>query len=248
MIIGGYYDGKILIINTQPKLQKTELIPFNEEIPVCIIAINKEEDYIFLGNMKGNIIVYKNDNETKNLIPLYQINDQMNEISYIDCNNELNLWTSATVDGYINIYSLPLCKLFRSIRVPTKNCIFVFLSSSPLPSIIVITNDKKETEIFVYSINGFLILRQKEQGDISSPIIFKDLNSNDYLAYISNNNIFIRSLPNLILQVLIDDLNEIYTIFTNKNKTILYAANKSASEIYIIKHESKRNFIPNIGS
>ena len=248
MIIGGYYDGKILIINTEPKLQKTELIPFNEEIPVCIIAINKEEDYIFLGNIKGNIIVYKNDNEEKTLIPLYQINDQMNEISYIDCNNELNLWTSATVDGYINIYSLPLCKLFRCIRVPTKNCMFVFLSSSPLPSIIVITNDKKETEIFVYSINGFLILRQKEQGDISSPIIFKDLNSNDYLAYISNNNIFIRSLPNLILQVLIDDLNDIYTIFTNKNKTILYAANKSASEIYIIKHESKRNFIPNIGS
>ena len=246
MIIGGYYDGKVLLINTEPKLQKTEIIPFKEEIPVCIIAINKEEDYMFIGNMKGNIKVYNNDNEKWE--PLYQINDQMSEISYIDCNDELNLWTSASIDGYINIYSFPLCKLFRCIKVPTNNCIYVFLSSSPLPSIIAICNEKKESEIFVYSINGFLILRQKEQGNISSPIIFKDLNFNEYLAYICNNNIIIRSLPNLILQVLIEELNDIYTIFTNKDKTVLYAANKSASEISIIKHESKRMFNANKGN
>jgi hypothetical protein len=68
-------------------------------------------------------------------------------------------------------------------------------------------------------------LRQKEQGNICSPIIFKDLNSNDYLAYICNNNVFIRSIPSLFLQALVEDLNDIYTIFTNKDKTILYAAN-----------------------
>ena len=195
--------------------------------------------------MNGNVKVYQNDNQTKMWKPLYQICDQMGEISYIDCNNELNLWTSATVDGYINLYSLPLCKLFRCIKVPTNQIIYVFLSSSPLPSIIAISNDKKESEIFVYSINGFLILRQKEQGNISSPIIFKDLNSNDYLAYICNNNIFIRSLPSLILQALVEELNDIYTIFINKDKTMLYAANKNASEIYIIKHESKKLFNAN---
>jgi hypothetical protein len=243
MIIGGYYDGKILIINTEPKIVQTEMIPFNEEEPICAIAISKDEDYMFLGNMKGNIKVYKNDFEAKEWKPLYQLNDQMKEITYIDCNNKLNLWASSTIDGYINLYSFPQCKLFRSIKVPTKNCNYIFLSSSPLPSIIVITYEKKESEIFVYSINGYLILRQKEQGNISSPIIFKDLNSNDYLAYISNGSIFIRSLPNLILHLFIEDLLDIYTIFTNKNKTILYAANKSASEINIIKHESKKMFI-----
>jgi hypothetical protein len=246
MIIGGYYDGKIIIINTEPKLVQTEIVPFNEEEPICAIAISKDEDYMFLGNMKGNIKVYKNDFEAKDWKPLYQLNDQMKEITYIDCNNKLNLWASSTIDGYINLYSFPQCKLFRSIKVPTKNCNYIFLSSSPLPSIIAITYEKKESEIFVYSINGYLILRQKEQGNISSPIIFKDLNSNDYLAYISNGSIFIRSLPNLILHLFIEDLPDIYTIFTNKNKTILYAANKSASEINIIKHESKKMFIPNI--
>ena len=250
MIIGGYYDGRIIIINTEPKLQITELTPFNEEIPICALTLNKEEDYLFVGNMKGNIMVYQNDNKTKEWKPLRQICDQMTEISYIDCDNELNLWTSATVDGYINIYSLPLCKLLRCIKVPTNQIIYIFLSSSPLPSIIAISNDKKEneSEIFVYSINGFLILRQKEQGNICSPIIFKDLNSNDYLAYICNNNVFIRSIPSLFLQALVEDLNDIYTIFTNKDKTILYAANKNASEIYIIKHESKKLFTSNKGS
>jgi hypothetical protein len=246
MVIGGYYDGKIIIINTEPKLVQTEMIPFNEEEPICAITISKDEDYMFLGNMKGNIKVYKNDFETKTWEPLYQLNDQMKEITYFDCNNKLNLWASSTIDGYINLYSFPQCKLFRSIKVPTKNCNYIFLSSSPLPSIIVITYEKKESEIFVYSINGYLILRQKEQGNISSPIIFKDLNSNDYLAYICNGNIFIRSLPNLILHLFIEDLQDIYTIFTNKNKTILYAANKSASEINIIKHESKKMFISNM--
>ena len=246
MVIGGYYDGKIIIINTEPKLVQTEMIPFNEEEPICAITISKDEDYMFLGNMKGNIKVYKNDFEAKDWKPLYQLNDQMKEITYIDCNNKLNLWASSTIDGYINLYSFPQCKLFRSIKVPTKNCNYIFLSSSPLPSIIVITYEKKESEIFVYSINGYLILRQKEQGNISSPIIFKDLNSNDYLAYISNGSIFIRSLPNLILHLFIEDLQDIYTIFTNKNKTILYAANKSASEINIIKHESKKMFISNM--
>ena len=247
MIIAGYYDGKILIINTEPKIQEIELVPFNEEIPVCVIAISKEEDYMFLGNMKGNIIVYKKDIETKNWELLYEINDQMTEISHIDCNNDLNLWASSTIDGYINLYSFPLCKLLRSIKIPTKNCIYVFLSSSPLPSIAAICDEKKESEIFVYSINGYLISRQKEQGNISSPIIFKDLNSNDYLAYISNNCIFVRSFPNLILHLMIEDLGEIYTIFPNNDKQILYATNKSLTEIYIIKHESKRTFITNKG-
>ena len=240
MIIGGYYDGKVLLINTEPKLETTEIFPFDEEVPVCIISLSKDEEYIFIGNMRGNIKIYKNNNETKKIEPICQINDQMTELSYIHCNNELNLWASSSIDGYINLYSLPLNKLFRSIKIPSNNCSYLFLSSSPLPSIIAICIDKKESEIFVYSINGYLIMTQKEQGSILSPKIFKDLNSNDYLAYIFNNNIYIRNLPNLILQVLIEELNDIYTIFTNKEKTILYAANKTASEIYIIKHEVKK--------
>ena len=80
----------------------------------------------------------------------------------------------------------------------------------------------------------------KEQNNVLSPIMIKDLNSNDYLAYICNNNIIIRSIPNLIIQVLIEDLKGIYTIFTNINKTILYATNRYGTEIYVIKDEAKK--------
>ena len=116
----------------------------------------------------------------------------------------------------------------------------MFLASSPLPSVIVISNDNNQNEIFVYSINGSLIIRQIEQENINSPIILKDLNSNEYLAYISGNSIFIRSIPNLFLQVNIEDLINIYTICTSEDKKKLYALNHSGSEIYIIRGELKK--------
>ena len=58
-------------------------------------------------------------------------------------------------------------------------------------------------------------------------------------AYICNNNIFIRSIPSLAIQVLIEDLTGIYSIFTNIDKTILYGTNRIGSEIYVIKDESQ---------
>ena len=122
------------------------------------------------------------------------------------------MWTSASIDGYINIYTLPLCKLIRCIKVPTNKCNYAFLSAFPLPSIIIISEEdeeEKKSEIFVYSINGYLFMRQKEQSLITSPKIIKNINSYDYLAYISKSNIIIRSLPSLFMQVIIEELPNI---------------------------------------
>ena len=240
IIIGGYYDGKIVFIYTEPEIKVKELIPFKEEIPICAITLSEDEDYLFVGNKKGNIKMFKRSNDNKyDWLSVKEINDQMSEISHIFCNNELNLWSSVTTEGYINLYSFPLSKLLRCIKIPTNNCKYIFLSSSPLPSFIAICNDKNENEIFAYSINGKLLYRQKEQDNITSPNIIKDLNSNDYLVYICKNNIYIRSIPNLIIQVLIDETPGIYAIFTNLDKTILYAINKDGSEIYLIKDDPK---------
>ena len=243
IIIGGYYDSKIILIYTEPEIKIKELLTFNEEIPVCSITLSENEDYLFVGNMKGNIKVYKKNEKPNDKIyewiPVKKINEQMTEISHINCNNELNLWSSTSIDGYVNIYSFPLCKLLRCIKIPTTNCKYVFLSSSPLPCIIAICGEKSETEKFVYSINGKFLASQKEENSILSPNIMKDINSYDYLAYICNNNIFIRSIPSLAIQVLIEDLTGIYSIFTNIDKTILYGTNRIGSEIYVIKDESQ---------
>ena len=159
----------------------------------------------------------------------------MSPISHIDCNNELNLWVSASIDGYIDLYTLPLSKFLRSIKVPTLKCDYVFLSASPLPSIVVICEEKNISEIFVYSINGKLLLRQKEQDILSSPLIITDLHKNDYLAYILNDSVIIRSIPTLIMQVCCDGIPGIYAIYPSEDMKVLYGCNKSGTEIYIIK-------------
>ena len=246
IIMGGFYDGKILIISTEPKVEAKELLPFNEEIPIISMTINKNEEYLFIGNTDGNVIIYKIKGEIEECEPLYLISDQFSPIIHLVCNEELNMWTSASIDGYINIYTLPLCKLIRSIKVPTNKCNYAFLSAFPLPSIIVISEEneeEKKSEIFVYSINGYLFMRQKEQSLITSPQIIKDINSYDYLAYISKNNIIIRSLPNLFMQVNIDDLEGIYAICPSEDMKILYAINQNGDEIYVIKEENKKNLL-----
>lgn len=244
--MGGFYDGKILIISTEPKVEVKELFPFAEEIPIISMAINKKGEYLFIGNTDGNVKIYKIKGEIEEYEPLYLISDQFSSISHLVCNEELNMWISASIDGYINLYTLPLCKLIRSIKVPTNKCNYAFLSAFPLPSIIVISEEdeeEKKSEIFVYSINGYLFMRQKEQSLITSPQIIKDINSYDYLAYISKNNIIIRSLPNLFMQVNIDDLEGIYAICPSEDMKILYAINQNGDEIYVIKEENKKNLL-----
>ena len=246
IIIGGFYDGKIIIINTEPKVIQEELIPFEEEIPILSIAISKNEEYVFLGNSNGNIKVYKIEEDIKNWKCLFLISDQFSSIIHIDCNEELNLWASSSMDGYINIYTLPVCKLIRSIKISTKKCNYAFLSAFPLPSVIAITEEdkiEKISKIFAYSINGYLFLEQIEQSLISNPQIIKDKNSYEYLAYIGINNIIIRSLPNLFIQVIIEDLPDIYSICPSEDLKIIYAFNKSGSEIYVIKEDNKKVFL-----
>ena len=131
---------------------------------------------MFLGNSIGNVYVYnrlelennsKNDSINFNNWEKYKLLvDQKSPITSIYCNNELNLWASLTNDGYICLYTLPLCNLIRAIKSPTKSTkstksySYIFLSDSPLPCIITISDDEDNSEIIVYSINGKLIFKK----------------------------------------------------------------------------------------
>ena len=240
LIIGGFYDGKVEIIPVDDIAKGIQIIPFKDKLPVLSVGVNRDEDFLFFGNSIGNIRLLKLEKDLSKTKLGQLITDHISAISHIDCNSELNLWASASIDGYINIYTYPLSKLIRCIKVPTNKCDFVFLSSSPLPSVVVITEDKNISEIFVYSINGKLLLRQKEQESFSCPIIIKDLNKNNYLAYIMNDTVIIRSIPTLIRQVCVDGLKDIYAIYPNEDMKILYGINKTGTEIYVIKDESKK--------
>ena len=240
LVIGGFYDGKIILTNFSKKEEQIEIIPFKDEKPILSIEIDKEEKFIFIGNSIGNVLVYKINQDNKNDWKKHCfLTDQNSSISHIKCNDELNVWASLSHDGCICLYTLPLCKLIRCIKAPVKNYSYVFLSDSPLPCIVLLS-DEDNNEILVYSINGKLIFKRNEYNKILSPMIIKDIYSYDYLVYIGDDNINILSLPKLDVEVTINNLPEINYICASEDKTTLYAINKDGSETFIIKEDVKK--------
>jgi hypothetical protein len=242
LIVGGYYDGKINLYFPEDKTRVHELIPFESEFPVTSLSVGSDEEYLFVGNSIGNVVVYKISSDVNNWKVLKNLKDQRAPISHIYSNGDLNLWLSTSIDGYINLYTLPLCKLARTIKISTKKCSYAFLSSSPLPSIVVINDETNNSEISVYSINGKFISKNQLYFQLNNPIIIKDLNANEYLGYIGKEAISILGLPNLELMANID-INPgmgIYNIFSSIDKISLYCLNKSGSKVYVIRDEVKK--------
>ena len=238
LIMGGFYDGKLMIYSIENKKNKFELYPFIEDKPILSVEIDKEENYAFLGNSIGNICIYQIDIDDPKKWKLIQLKtEQISPISHINCNNDLNLWSSTTIDGYINIYTLPQCKLIRCIKVPTKKCSYTFLSSSPLPSVIVINDEENNSELYVYSINGKFLFKQQEYMHLTNPILIKDINSYEYLAFVGNNNIIIRKLPNLDIQANIDCLPGTHSICISDDIKSLFTVDKNGKKIVLIKDE-----------
>ena len=65
------------------------------------------------------------------------------------------------------------------------------------------------------------------------------MNTNNYLAYILNDTVVIRSLPNLIREVCIEGMDNIYSICPSEDMKSMYGINKEGNEIYIIKEEKE---------
>ena len=246
IIIGGFYDGKIMIITYEPKLQNYSLSPFNDEIPITSIEINQNEEYCLIGNLIGNIAIYS-ISFYKEFKLINIIKSHSNEIVQINSNDNLNLFTSASINGIINIYTLPECKLTRSIKIDINNCTNVFLSSSPINCIIIVNSLIDDTELYSYSINGHFLKKQNTSSNIKCPLIMKDLSSNEYFVYINENEneINIRNIPSFFMQVQIS-LNDycfseketIQTICLSEDMKNLYAINSNGNNVLIIKGKS----------
>lgn len=246
LILGGFYDGNIKIINLNKNAIKAhkKLIPFKSKEPVLVLALDEDEKFLFVGNTLGNINIFRINFETLEIEMKFSYNGHLSEISALNVNNELNLWISASIDGIINLFTMPSFKLVRTIKIKSGDKISnAFLSTSSLPSIIVITTvNKILNEIYSYSINGKLLEYVKDLKTILNPIIIKDLYFNEYLIYISKDdrNIVIRKLPFLNLHHIISGFDNISNICISEDNKILYAVNNEDEQIYVIKDDPKQ--------
>jgi hypothetical protein len=230
IIVGGYYDGKILVVQNDSENISYPIYPFREESSI-VTAINTdlEEKILFIGNNIGNISVFYINTIITEWKEAYFINDQLSPISSIETNYQLNVWASSTIDGFINIYTLPKSKLTKSFKIESNNLYNnIFICDSPLPSILFICQE----DVFLYSINGNKIYYQKEYSKIINPIIIKDFIKNDFLAYIINRKeIYIRNVSDFTLISRIEIDCEILYLFPNDNCRVLYATNQNGAEI-----------------
>ena len=245
LIIGGYYDGKIELIYLEEKGEKKrdKIYPFSEEEPILSLKLSTDENYIFLGNTIGNIAIYKINHQQEKLELYQKIFDHKKNISDIDINLDLNMFSTSSINGNINLYTWPLCKLVRSIKMDISDeykekCKNIFLSESSLACIIIIMEKENFDEFYSYSINGQFLISAKEQKNMSNIIKFKNLNSYEYLAYCIDGEIKIRNLPSLSLYLKFDiqNNNEIKFLCINEDLNAIYGINEDGSQMQLIKN------------
>ena len=251
MIKGGFWDGRLEInslINV-PKEEPVNTCFFANCGPITTMAISKSEEFLICGTKLGVVIiftVYEKVIEIKQKKFLYT-----EEVTSITINDTLNMFASASKDGYIMINTLPSLELVRSIKVKIDNNkknltnIFankIFLSSSPLPSIVIYSSQLK---IFKsYSINGLNINEQQEEDytqKINCFCIYNNLEFQDFLIYGTDDGLVkIRKFPEMqiIKSINVFDGIPIQTLTISQDKKYCFAWGKD-NQIGIIKDNNK---------
>ena len=170
--------------------------------------------YLFIGDIFGDMSIYKKKNQKElnnkkeesdleELSPgkklLYQINngnyelfaqlsDHSKEIIYIDYNPRLNLLADYSLDGFINIYTMPTLKLVRAIHTKDFNIHGkirkIALVSNPFPMICCVS----ELTVFIWDINGEIVncYNINERIEVEFCIDKNYGRFNDYMVFIEN--------------------------------------------------------------
>ena len=233
VMLGGFSDGKFVMLTIDHALPLEKMNPLDNN-PITAIEIDKDEEYLFCGNSNGNIFVY-NILSSDDVLEK-EIFDFKGAITSINVNNELNLWAACSKDGYVNLYTMPTCKLIRSLKLPEKiSPHFIFLSSCPLPCLVVIC----EIEMLVYTVNGHLHFTQQTSSLIISPIIMRDLHFCEYLAYLMDDTVYIRSFPSLALEVTISLTVSVSHLCVSDDNLVLYGISHDGTQILVIREHKE---------
>ena len=109
------------------------------------------------------------------------------QVKYIDFNGRLNLFVTYGLDGFINLYIFPSCKLINSIKITNivgSQSIFdkVLLISTPFPMIVCIN----KLLMYIFDINGNFI-HVESIADFGEVQIHIDKNCGIVQDYITRN-------------------------------------------------------------
>ena len=233
IIIRGGYHNKILEIinyNIQNKNSKNESYYQINESQITYLAISQNNKILFCGEKNGTIEIYKKNKLNGKMIKKKIIIFHNDEITCISVNDKLDIFASVSYDSFLNIYTIKSLTLIRSIKLSNDKKIYgdyVFISYSPLPCIVVYILPLKIFKSF--TINGSFINEINEEdksNKIYSPIIFKNLNFEEFLIYGTDNGyIKIRKFPemNLINKILVKENKIIRTIEISQDRKYCYA-------------------------
>ena len=264
LIVTGFIDMTLIIINLYKK-ESTYIIKPQNEITfpfikdnttiTCMLCDNNER-YLYCGTQGGSIIqfninIISNTNlftqkvVLTNCSEIIELNkiilNSENAVKYLSIDNTLNIIGAISSDNYLNIYTTPNMKLIRSLRTSPSISFFSFVNS-PIPCILLYNNDTHT--IITKGINSDDIIAVKEinEDEFISPILFKNYNFAQHLCYGSsnnnNNNIKIVKLPylkeiNNYTNIFKDDCGNIKHLLVNT-----YLSN-TKNQHYIIAMTSK---------
>ena len=260
---GGFYNSKLVFTNinyTNYNLKIKDKVNnlngyytfrvSNEPYIITSLCLKEDkEEYldnevnIFCGNSNGAVFLIEIINlpfKPKFNVLKKIINNSIN-INSIFYSKNLYVLGTSSLDGFINLYTIPSFKFFRSIKIDNElfTCDEIFLITSPLPSVIILNYKNHDKEILSYNINGKFLNKVKEERGILSPKIGCDSYFNEYLVYLiedEEKKIIIRDLPylNIKTEILIK-FNDAEIIQIDKYNKYIYIGNKQGNEWIYLK-------------
>ena len=255
MMKGGFWDGRIEInsLITGPKEEPYSTCIFQNAGPITVMAMSKNEHFLLCGTKLGVILAFQVYD--KNIELKKRIFSHSEEVTSISINETLNMFATASKDGYIMIHIMPTLELVRSIKVKLTNkkqnqnvnniyANNVFLSNTPIP---VVTIFISQLKIFKsYSINGLEINEQEEEDytkNINCFCIYNNVDFQDFLIYGTDDGLVkIRKFPEMdcINSINPFDGEPIETLTVSQDKRYCYVWGKD-NQIGLIKDNNLMN-------
>ncbi|CAF3687342.1 unnamed protein product [Rotaria socialis] len=226
---GGYWDWSLCIYS----LLKSKIISsivHHTDVITCLaldstgyILVTGSRDTTcviwYLSSDDNGRMINMNDQDTTSIMtPSRTLYGHISEITCVCISSELDLVISGSLDGTCNIYTIEHGIYVRTLR-PTdaSNDPIVNLKLSDERHIVVQTKDD-DTNLFLYSINGYLVRTRKFQYHVVDMILI-----DQYIILAVNHNSTSKEKPDAasaaVARIIIKDMFEMTTIRTIRFRT-----------------------------